>query len=63
MVLRREQPVSSDIKQTEADDGKVAPLVVRPRAARVLLGNISEDTLYRKIRSGAVDSFLDGRRR
>jgi hypothetical protein len=42
---------------------KLLPLVVRPSAARRLLGDCSLDVLYTKIRNGELVSFLDGRRR
>jgi hypothetical protein len=41
----------------------VKPLVVRPRAARRLLGDCSTDELYNKIKCGELVSYLDGRRR
>jgi hypothetical protein len=44
-------------------DSGIEPIVVRPRAARTMLGNCSEDELYRLIGSGALESYLDGRRR
>jgi hypothetical protein len=39
------------------------PLVVRPRVARRMLGDCSQDELYRKLENGDLDSYLDGRRR
>ena len=46
------------------DKGQHAePLVVRPQVARVMLGNCSQDELYRKLGNGDLDSYLDGRRR
>jgi hypothetical protein len=44
-------------------DDSVKPLVVRPRVARRMYGDCSLDDLYEKIRSGEVESYLDGRRR
>jgi hypothetical protein len=44
-------------------DAAIKPLVVRPRAAKQMLGNCSDEELYRKIRTGEVVSYLDGRRR
>jgi len=45
------------------DPETIKPLVVRPRAARRLLGDCSNDELYDKIRAGEIESYLDGRRR
>jgi hypothetical protein len=39
------------------------PLVVRPKEAKRMLGNCSDDELYRKIAAGELDTYLDGRRR
>jgi hypothetical protein len=39
------------------------PLVVRPKAARRLLGDCSNDELNEQIKSGELESYLDGRRR
>ena len=44
-------------------EGCVKPLVVRPRVARQMYGDCSNDTIYDKIKSGAVKSYLDGARR
>lgn len=41
----------------------VKPLVVRPRVARQMYGDCSADKIYEKIRSGEIESYLDGRRR
>ena len=48
---------------SNASDGCVKPLVVRPRVARQMYGNCSLDTIYDKIKSGEVESYLDGARR
>jgi hypothetical protein len=39
------------------------PLVVRPRAARRMLGNCSEESLWQLINSRQLESYLDGRAR
>ena len=39
------------------------PLVVRPRAARRLLGDCSEATLWSLLNAGRLESYLDGRAR
>lgn len=44
-------------------DDCIKPLVVRPRVARQMYGNCSLDTIYDKIKSGEVESYLDGARR
>jgi hypothetical protein len=44
-------------------DPTTQPLVVRPRVARRMLGDCSADELYEKIKSGEIQSYLDGRRR
>jgi hypothetical protein len=36
---------------------------VQPRVARQMYGGLSLDNLYNKIKSGEIDSYLDGRRR
>jgi hypothetical protein len=41
----------------------VKPLVVRPRVARQMYGDCSADKIYEKIKSGEIESYLDGRRR
>lgn len=41
----------------------ITPIVVRPRGAKTMLGNCSDDELYDLIRKGELESFLDGRRR
>jgi hypothetical protein len=41
----------------------VKPLVVKPRGAKQMYGGISNEKLYDKIKTGAVDSYLDGRSR
>jgi hypothetical protein len=41
----------------------VKPLVVRPRVARQLLGGMCEESLWRLINSGELQSFLQGRAR
>jgi hypothetical protein len=38
----------------------VQPLVVRPRTARRMMGNSSEEKLYENINSGELESYLDG---
>jgi hypothetical protein len=48
---------------TDQSDPAIEPLVVRPRAAKKMLGNCSDDELYRKIGNGELESYLDGRRR
>jgi hypothetical protein len=42
---------------------KARPLVVRPREARRLLGNIGSARLWEMINGGVLDSFLTGRSR
>ena len=44
-------------------DYNLLPLVVRPRAARRLLGNCGNERLYELLNSGAIQSFVDGRAR
>jgi hypothetical protein len=44
-------------------DHNLLPLVVRPRAARKLLGNCGNERLYELLNSGAIQSFVDGRAR
>ena len=44
-------------------DCGIEPAVVRVRAARTMLGNCSNDEIYRKIAAGELESYLDGRRR
>jgi hypothetical protein len=39
------------------------PLVVRPVVARAMLGNCSQEEIYRKLKNGDLESYLDGRRR
>jgi hypothetical protein len=39
------------------------PLVVRPGAARTLLGNCGTERLYGLLNSGELESFVDGRAR
>ena len=39
----------------------VRPLVVRRKHAMALLDNVSKPTLTKLIRSGAIDSFMEGR--
>ena len=39
-------------------DDCIKPLVVRPRVARQMYGNCSLDTIYDKIKSGEVESYL-----
>jgi hypothetical protein len=41
----------------------VEPLVVRPSVARRMLGDCSQDEIYRKLGNGDLESYLDGRRR
>jgi len=44
-------------------DHTLLPLVVRPRAARKLLGDCGNERLYELLNSGAIQSFVDGRAR
>jgi hypothetical protein len=41
----------------------VEPLLVRPRVARRMLGNIGTERLWELINSGELESYLDGRAR
>src|SRR6516225_12184815 len=41
----------------------VEPLLVRPRIARQMLGNIGTERLWSLINSGELESYLDGRAR
>lgn len=38
-------------------------LLVRPRAARHLLGDCSNERLYKLLNTGEIESFVDGRAR
>ena len=49
--------------QTKPSNAGIEPLVVRPRAAKVMLGDISDEKLFQKIVAGELESYLDGRRR
>jgi hypothetical protein len=48
---------------TNSIDHSVEPLVVRPAKARAMLGGCSASELNDKIKSGELESYLDGRRR
>ena len=48
---------------TEQPDPGDGALVVRARRAKEMLGDCSNDELYRKIKLGELESYLDGRRR
>jgi hypothetical protein len=48
---------------SEQFDTADAPLVVRFRQAQRMLGDCGHDELYRKIKNGELESYLDGRRR
>jgi hypothetical protein len=48
----------------QSDPAGIEPLVVRLQAAKRLLGNCSNDEIYRKIKNGELESYLeDGSRR
>jgi hypothetical protein len=52
-------------QKTSQDSGAAAvkPLVVRPRIARQLLGGMCEESLWRLINDGTLESFMQGRAR
>ena len=62
-------PVKSESKSESKSEPRsrpkptVEPLVVRPCVARAMLGNCSQDEIYRKLKKGDLQSYLDGRRR
>ena len=55
--------ITTEQSEVRPRDFAIEPIVVRPRAARRMLGNCSHDELYRKIANGELESYLDGRRR
>ena len=63
MIVTKRKAKRARSKKRQPVKSEFEPLVVRPVVARQMLGNCSQDEIYRKLQNGDLQSYLDGRRR